>query len=420
MIHLYKEKVYFFMKKIKDFFKSLDKKEKLALILGTVLPLLIRCLWLNGKSGDYIGFLKPWVDYIRELGQFESLKYNIGNYNIPYIFILTIISFFKGEPLYLIKFVSIIFDYICAIYGAKIVYKTLNDRFISIITYITVLCLPTVIINGAMWGQCDSIFTAFTLISIYYLLDKKYIKSFIFLGISFSFKLQAIFILPLYVLMLFRDKNIKWYYFLLIPLANLIMCLPAIIVGRNFIEVMLIYFNQTGYYDTLVMNYPNLYNFFIKDAYFYTMNYELITKIGILFTMFMYFCIWVYVILGKIKFNKEKIITVAIWSIMIATFFLPRMHDRYAFVIDILSVIWFLMYFKKFYVVIVINLVSFISYLSFLFDYDLIDYRILSVIYFIVVFLFTIHTLKTIDIEEVKITKRQMYKDLKGKKVSNV
>jgi tRNA A37 methylthiotransferase MiaB len=29
-----------------------------------------------------------------------------------------------------------------------------------------------------MWGQCDSIFTAFTLISLYYLLEEKYLKSF--------------------------------------------------------------------------------------------------------------------------------------------------------------------------------------------------------------------------------------------------
>ena len=151
MIHLYKEKVYFFMKNIKEFFKSLEKKETILIILGTLLTLLIRCLWLNGRSGDYNGFLEPWINYIRELGQFESLKYNIGNYNVPYILILTIISLFKCEPLYLIKFVSIIFDYICGIYGAKIVYKLSNNRFVSIISYISILFLPTVIIKKTIF-----------------------------------------------------------------------------------------------------------------------------------------------------------------------------------------------------------------------------------------------------------------------------
>ena len=79
---------------------------------------------------------------------------------------------FKIEPLFLIKFVSIIFDYVCAIYSLKIVYKLTNKNILlSLIAYASVLFLPTVMLNGAMWGQCDSIYTSFILISLYYLLD---------------------------------------------------------------------------------------------------------------------------------------------------------------------------------------------------------------------------------------------------------
>ena len=191
------------------------------------------------------------------------------------------------------------------------------------------------------------------------------------------------------------------------------MCLPAIIAGRNIVDVLLLYFNQAEYYDSLVLNFPNFYNFFVHDVFFYTKYFQLITKIGLLFTMFMYFCIWLFVLFNKVKFNSEKIITVAIWSIMIATFYLPRMHERYMFVIEILSVVWFIIYQKKFYIPVIINVVSIITYFYFLFGYSFIDYRILSVIYFIFIFIFTIHTLKTLTKEEIKITKRQMYKKLK-------
>ena len=160
------------MRSIKDFFKNLDKNKKIIIMLITLISFLIRCVWLNGRSGDYNSFLAPWIDYIRELGYFKSLKYNIGNYNVPYVVILTLISFLKCEPLYPIKVVSIIFDYVCAIVGAKIVYKLTNkDVLTSIVTYGIILFLPTVIINGSMWGQCDSIYTAFSLISLYYSLD---------------------------------------------------------------------------------------------------------------------------------------------------------------------------------------------------------------------------------------------------------
>ena len=395
------------MKKFINSFRKLNKKYKIILVSATIFALLIRCLWLDARSGDYNDYLLPWINHIRDLGYFESLKYNVGNYNIPYVVILTLISFLKCEPLYPIKIISIIFDFVCAIYSAKIVYKLSNKNMLySFITYTVILFLPTVIINGSMWGQCDSIFTSFTLISLYYLLDKEYTKSFIFFGISFAFKLQAIFLLPLYILVFFREKNIKLYHFLLIPLVNILMCLPAIIMGRSISDVLLIYFNQAEYYDSIVMNFANLYNFFIDDIFFYTKYFELITKIGIIFTMFLFFCMWLYVLIKKVKFNSEKIITVGMWSIMIATFFLPRMHDRYMFVLDILSVIWLIIYHKKTYIPFVINIVSFIMYFNFLFGLKFIDYKILSILYFIVIFIFTIHTLRILSVDnEEKIEK---------------
>lgn len=370
-----------------------NKKFKIAIIVISIIALLIRCVWLNGISGDYIGFLSPWIKEIIRLGGIKSLKYNIGDYNVPYIFILTIISYFNNH-LYLIKFISIIFDFICAIYGYKIVYKITNNKIKSLISYIIILFLPTVIINGSLWGQCDSIYTSFILISLYYLIDKKYIKSFIYLGVAFSFKLQTVFIIPLYILMMFTNKNIKWYYFLLIPFINIIMCLPAIIAGRNIVDVLSIYLNQTGTYKNLVLNYPNIYNIINCNYEFVNKYNDIISEVGILFTCFIYFIIWLYVIIRKVKFNKEKILSVGLWSLLIAIYFLPRMHERYMFVGDILSIIWFLCYEKKYYIPILINLISVITYFKFLFSFDFINYNIISLIYFVIIILFTKYILE--------------------------
>ena len=372
----------------------LNKKDKNIIIFITLIMLLIRCVFLNGESGDYIGFLKPWIDNIRSLGGIKALKYNIGDYNVPYITILTIISYFKCKPLYLIKLVSIIFDFICGIYSYKIVKKLTNNKIYSIITYGVILAIPTVLVNSSMWGQCDSIYTAFILMSIYYLLNKKYLKSFLLLGVSFAFKLQFIFILPMYILLYFRNKNIKFWYFLLIPIVNIILCLPAIIMGRNIKDVLLIYVNQTGTYKDLVLNFPNLYNLIQENFNLFINNYEMIAKIGVIITLLIFFIMWLFVLIKKVEFNSEKIITVALWSIIVSTYFLPRMHERYMFVAEILSIIWYMVYQKKFYIPVVINLISIITYLNFLFDFDFISYNLIAVIYFIVVVEFTIYVMK--------------------------
>lgn len=385
---------------------KLNKKNKTILVLVTIFSLLIRIMWLSAESGDYTYFLKPWIESIRNLGGFKALGYNIGDYNVPYVFILTIISYFKCEPLVPIKVVSIIFDFVMAIYGFKLVKKLTNNINASLMCYSIILFLPTVLVNGAMWAQCDSIYTAFILISLYYLLDKKYIKSFIFFGISFAFKLQSVFILPLYILLYFREKDIKLYHFLLIPIVNIIMCSPALIMGRDIQDVLLIYVNQTSTYTNLVMNFANAYS--LIDGTMIGLDYNgIISKIGILVTIFIYFCIWLFVLVKKVKFNNEKIITVGLWSIIIATFFLPRMHERYMFVADVLCVIWFLIYQKKYYMVIVINLVSLLSYFKFLFDFKFINLGLISIVYFIFIMVFTLHVVKLLG-EDNEVRKSKM------------
>ena len=199
--------------------------------------------------------------------------------------------------------------------------------------------------------------------------------------------------------MFFREKDIKWYYFLLIPLVNVIMCLPAIIAGRNIVDVLSIYFNQTSTYKDLVLNYPNIYNIIQSNVYFSFSNLETIALVGVIYTIFIYFIMWLFVLVKKVNFNSEKILSLALWCLIIATYFLPRMHDRYMFVGDILSIIWFIIYQKKFYVPLVINLCSIISYFQFLFGYEFLlnYYNIIAIIYFVIILIYTNYLMKLLS-----------------------
>lgn len=346
--------------------RSMIKNKHIIIYFSIIiLGLVVRIRYLNFISGDYANFLKPWVEQIRDLNGFAALKENVGNYNVPYIIILILISYLKCEPLISIKIVSILFDLIVSIVTYGIIYKITNNKKTALFGSMVVWVLPTVMLNGAMWGQCDSIYCAFVLLSIYFLLDKRFIFSFVMLGIAFAFKLQTVFILPLYILMVFREKNVKWYYFLIIPLVNFILCLPAIIAGRNIVEVLTIYLNQTGYYKALTANFPNIYS--IVQGSEFAVNYgNIITLGGILITIIVFGIVWFVVLIKKIDFDFENIIAFGIFSVVVATFLLPRMHDRYMYVADILSVIWYICYRKKIFVPLTINFISLYSYLMFL------------------------------------------------------
>lgn len=332
---------------------------------ATLLSLIVRFFLLKYKSQDYIHHLSSWFQFLKDNGGLFGLKNYIGDYNVPYMTIMALLTYLKMNSLYLIKFVSIIFDYILAFFVYQYILENFNDnkskKYISLIGYISVLFLPTLLLNSSYWGQCDVIYTTFIVLSLYYLYKDKIFKSFLFLGLAFSFKLQFIFILPVYIILYFRKKNFSLLYFLIIPLVDIILCIPAIIFKRPIIDCLTVYFKQTtSYSDYLTLNVPNLYTIIQGNNY--------IAIIGIVLLLCIFMGLFLYIIINKVKLTNEKILLLSILSILLCNFFLPYMHERYMFVADILSLLYFCCYKRNLFVAIGTQLISLCSYSLFLFE----------------------------------------------------
>lgn len=380
-----------------------NKKILRILFLTAILLLAIVAKYLayNYKSGDYEAFLKPWYDKIIELGKIKSLKYKIGDYNVPYMFILAIFSYIPISPLILIKTLSVIFDVILAIYSSKLVYEFIksnkNAILISDICFGVILFLPTVFMNSAVWAQCDSIYVTFVIMSLYYLKKDKVLTSFILLGIAFAFKLQFIFILPIYILLYFKRNDISILHFIIIPIVNVLMCLPAIIMGRGIKDCLLIYFSQTGTYKSLTLNYPNLYSLFGEV-------FQNQSKVLVLLTIAIIGMISFYLVYRKVKIN-DNVIKIGLMLALITVYFLPRMHERYGFLAEILSIIYVFIYKKEFSLPVILQLSALSGYFMFLGEFDNLFFKLFSVLEFFAIFKFTIETLRTLECDEVKYLK---------------
>ncbi len=383
--------------------KFIEKNKLIfAFMIITALSLLLRSEMFYYISGDYENFLNPWFNQLKYGGGLFALKNNIGDYNAPYMTIMALLTYIPISSIISIKLVSLIFDYICAFTVVEIIKVLLQDKkdnknllIDMIIGYSIVLCLPTVFLNSSFWAQCDSIYTAFVLIAILFLFKQKYTKSFIILGIAFSFKLQTVFILPLYILMYISERKFSIYNFLIIPLIDLVMCMPAILFGKSITDCILVYFNQASEYSQyLTMNLPNVYSIFIKSNFEDTPNLisnfnDIIAKIGVFFTVFIFILIAIMVLYKKVKFDNIAILEFGIWSILIATFFLPFMHDRYMYMADILGVIYLIYNKRKFYIPIIIELISLYSYMYYLFGYIAIDIQIVSILNLVLIVLYS-------------------------------
>ncbi|MCR4606931.1 MAG: conjugal transfer protein TraL [Oscillospiraceae bacterium] len=296
---------------------------------------LVRYYLLPYETADYQDFLSRWVKWFADNGGFSAMKDQIGNYNIPYLYFLALFSYLPVKDIYLIKSFSIFFDIILAYSVCMTVSLFSDNKWLRICSFSAVLLWPTVILNGAYWGQCDSIYTSLALLGIYCALSDKPIRSMVCIALSFSFKLQAVFIMPVYAVLLIKGK-INWKHIAFFPITYIAAVLPAVLLGRPFIDTVGLYFGQMDSIGTgLNYNSPSVFSFWDHKAA--PAEPVLMTNIGIaLAFLFMFAVILVCFIYRHSLSSKSIVISAALFSTGIP-FLLPRMHDRYFFPADILT-----------------------------------------------------------------------------------
>ncbi|WP_334765123.1 hypothetical protein [Nostoc sp.] len=329
------------------------------LTIGIIFAVLIRLVCVPNKSIDYKYFLEPWYDFIASHGGFSALKYSFANYTPPYLYwILISATLLSGLPKILaIKLFAIAVDFLCAFLTYKIVRLKYPEGKIPIFAFLAVIFSPSVICNSALWGQCDVIYTTGLIACIYFLSIQKKILALVSFGIAVSFKLQAMFLAPLLLIMLLK-KRISWYYLPLIPLAYIFLILPAWFAGRPILELLSVYFNQANEYKELAKNAPNLYQWIPGNFY------NIVVPIGLTLTIFTIFLFAYIVYKSRLEITQSRLIYLATISVFFMPYILPKMHDRYFYPADIFSLI-FAFYFPQYsWVAIVVQMSSFFGYLG--------------------------------------------------------
>lgn len=207
------------------------------------LAVVLRVALYSVQTSDYTNFVSQWYDFMQTHGGFSALQYNFSNYNVPYLYLLLIATALPIPKLIAIKSISVLFDGVLGLFVYLIVRLKYRRSYAAIIAALVIAFAPTIFINSAAWGQCDAIYTSFCLGSLYFLFKGRPVWACVFFGLAFAFKLQAIFFLPvLLVLLLKKQMSIK--ALVLIPLIFLIMVAPAFIAGRDAASLLSIYTGQ--------------------------------------------------------------------------------------------------------------------------------------------------------------------------------
>ncbi len=316
-------------------------REKLINNFGNfVIPLLllvtitlVKAALLDFESNDYLSFLAPWTEFFRDYG-FAGLGYDVGNYNPPYMYMLWLFSLFPVNELYLIKLTSLLFDILLAWAGMKLLSLCTENRVKLLVCFFALLLFPTFIINGAKWAQCDSIYSFFGVFSIYLALSDRPWAAMCCIAASLAFKLQAVFIMPVFVVLLIARK-IKLKHFLAFPAAYIIYMLPAVIAGRPFMKVMTLYFTQAGTVgDALNYNSPALTSMLDNVG-----NPAQLSKLLIFAAMLFMLLVFGYALIVRDRLDAALIIGFTALLVIGIPYLLPHMHDRYFYLAGAVSII---------------------------------------------------------------------------------
>jgi len=335
------------------------------------LLLIIRIALFDYESFDYVHSLSRWVSEFRGMTFFEALGAKVGNYNPPYMYILNIIARINLPDLYLIKTVSVLFDVLVAYFVMKLVSLRTGRIHLHILAFILAFAVPTVVLNSSMWAQCDSIYAAFALGSVYFAYRGRSKTAYAFIALALSFKLQAAFMLPVFAVFVITGKiRLKdCYIFFAVYFA---MLLPAFIAGAPISSLLNVYATQIGTYEYLTLNAINIWQLVgVVDFSSFVTAGLLICSLAILGLLY-----FIYV-------NRERLtktvdfIRLTYLFVVIAPFLLPKMHDRFFYMADVLSLVVFLFDKRRWYVPVVTILCSYTVYAWFLMEWTtLFDYKL--------------------------------------------
>ena len=366
--------------------------------------MLARVSMLDFITADYNSFLSLWLSIFREGGP-AMLAENVGDYNLIYQYFLLLITMTPLHDLYLIKLISVAFDYALALVMMRAAGRFGTEKA-KLPVLMLMLVFPTVLLDGACWGQCDSLYAFFIVLSLYMLATDRPTRSAIALSIAFSFKLQTIFVFPVVLLGLLH-KRFNWRHALAFFAAYIVTMIPALLAGRPFLDALSVYANQSmgQYYDRLTYGAPTLYMFFPMMDFSTGQSFKWMRYIpgldGLgtngylnpdLFPDLQHAALYACVILTLIvviywlmhwrEITMDMMIDLAVFFAIFLPFVMPKMHERYFFIADVLSVLYAVKYARRRFLPLLVAGASLTSYCSYLMRQVPVDQRISAVMMF--------------------------------------
>ena len=305
---------------------------RLIVAVAVLVGLAIRWSALDYEVFDAEAFLRPWYEHARRHG-LASLGHEFTNYTPAFSYLLLGATLFDGlaPALTLIKGISFVFELATAILATCLV-RVIEPRPLRpVLAFAAVWLLPSVLHNGAFWGQADAIWTALLLASLLALCHARPLLAIVLFGVAVSVKASAVFFGPVLFALALRG-TIRWAWFVAIPIAYAALSVPPFLLGRSLWSLATVYFGQAQAFSLLSVSAANLYVFFPETLYGTGLPAAILIAalagLGLALAL-----------ARPDRLTHEQLIVGAALALVLMPFVLPKMHERYFYAFEVLAVV---------------------------------------------------------------------------------
>ena len=321
---------------------AIKRNQHLAIALALFVSFIIRIYLsqIEGYGFDIWTF-KTWSRWVYYTG-FAHFYNSIGSDYPPlYIYFLWAIgTFYKSfmsfsfdidSPVFtlLIKMPAMIADISTALLIFMIVrrYGSFRLAFLSMISY---SFNPAIIYNSAIWGQVDSVYTLFFMLTLMLFVSNKPMLSGVCLALAILTKPQSLVLLPLFALFIIRKYP-------LFTSAKVVaaFCTAFVVVALPFYQdtpIVGLLRQYSSSYTQYPYNSLNAFNLWAFTGMFQPDNTQFLGMTYRMWGYLLFGMIFIYVAYFTLK-NKDDMSIYLSCAILFFAFFMffTRIHERYLF-----------------------------------------------------------------------------------------
>jgi Gpi18-like mannosyltransferase len=256
-----------------------------------------------------------------------------GAYSPPYLYLLAIATPLKGVIAdgLIVKLVAMLGNVALAAAMWRLLRALHVDDAARI--GLCLLALPSLMINAALLGQSDALYAAPVLMAIAAALERRHTSMLAWCGLALAIKMQTVLIGP-FVLVLLIVRRVPLRYWLMTPATYSLALLPAWLAGWPASSLLTVYSRQADTFHDVARNAPNVW----MVARLFGFNSDAVAGLAMVVAIGAIAAYLARHIATARHFSPVMLLRLALLAPLMGAGLLPRMHERYFLLADILAI----------------------------------------------------------------------------------